>query len=66
MYGVHAATTLIPILGEVSKLKGKITDEQLGNLLGSYVPFLIIPLLFVVRFAVFWKEPVEEKKIKKN
>ncbi|KAJ3110032.1 hypothetical protein HDU96_006974 [Phlyctochytrium bullatum] len=67
LYGTHAATTLIPILAEAAQLyPGKITAEQFGNLLGSYVPFLIIPTLLVVRMTLFWTPPVESAKKKKQ
>ncbi|KAJ3210373.1 hypothetical protein HDU67_005365 [Dinochytrium kinnereticum] len=66
IYGTHAATTLIPILFEVAQLyPSKISTEQLANLLGSYVPFLLIPLSLVLRMTVFWSEPVVSGKAKK-
>ncbi|BBN12330.1 sigma intracellular receptor 2 [Marchantia polymorpha subsp. ruderalis] len=49
IYGVHVATTMIPILADILASD----SPKRNNLLGVYVPYLLIPLLVVARLLPF-------------
>ncbi|KAL3695248.1 hypothetical protein R1sor_009324 [Riccia sorocarpa] len=65
IYGVHVATTMIPILADILT-----TDNpSRSTLLGIYVPYLLIPILIVARLLPYsdpFGAPVLSLSDKKN
>jgi hypothetical protein len=50
-YGVHVATTLVPILAEIV-FSSYLTDAEKLTLVGFYYPYLLIPAMFAVFMAL--------------
>lgn len=53
-YGASTATTLLPVLNAVltdTETKPALNASELGMLLSSYVPFLVVPLAIAVDMA---------------
>jgi hypothetical protein len=50
IYGAHVATTLLPILGTFWAMDG-VTEAQRWRLIAIYSPYLVVPLLMLVRAA---------------
>ena len=80
MYSAHVATTLVAIMAHIlfydfsnAKYPGPETREERLKLLAIYSPYLLIPLLLLVRAAFFWGEeattlaaPARRTQRKKN
>ncbi|KAL2643602.1 hypothetical protein R1flu_011189 [Riccia fluitans] len=65
IYGVHVATTMVPILADI--LTADIPTR--GTLLGIYIPYLLIPILIVARLLPYsdpFGAPVLSSSDKKN
>lgn len=69
IYGSHVATTLIPILGEFLQAplaEGYFSSEaKRFTITAVYSPYLVVPLLITVYFAIDEK-PFREGKAKRN
>lgn len=51
IYGVHVATTLLPILSEFYTNKRLLPSER-NQLLAFYLPYFFIPLIFSIVLSV--------------
>lgn len=62
MYGVHTATTLVPILAEFAYGGGRSNPKK-GALIAIYATYAIIPLLLALQMACCRVPfPAEKKK----
>jgi len=74
LYGASTATTLLPSLaivltaplGEIGIRGVQLSHMQRAKLLGSYVPFLIIPLTMAVDMAYRISKMIEQQSNKIN
>ncbi|KAJ7587995.1 transmembrane protein 6/97, partial [Mycena floridula] len=51
VYGASTATTTLPCIFYIVSKADKVTSFQLLTLLGSYIPFFLIPLMICVDMA---------------
>eukprot|EP00123_Amoebidium_parasiticum_P006081 comp17136_c0_seq1/m.15928 comp17136_c0_seq1/g.15928 ORF comp17136_c0_seq1/g.15928 comp17136_c0_seq1/m.15928 type:complete len:156 (-) comp17136_c0_seq1:53-520(-) len=51
VYGTHVATTVLPIVADTACRRDRTTNEK-AVLLGFYVPYLLLPVAMVLRFAL--------------
>jgi hypothetical protein len=52
MYGVHAATTVLPMLAEFAYSPEGAANPQRGALLAIYGAYAVIPMLLALNMAV--------------
>lgn len=64
IYGVHTATTLVPILGDI--LFGPNSGPHSLALAGIYIPYLIVPALLAWRMAACENPFPSRKSIKRK
>ena len=64
MYGTHAATTLVPILGTfwLGGSANQLSMEKKVKLTLIYLPYLIMPLLLVFKMVSRGSEPFAKKR----
>ncbi len=63
VYGAHVATTVIPILSEICNSQNSDFNKQMLFLF--YLPYFIIPFIFMVTLA-FSEVPFPPKQLKKH
>ncbi|KAJ3054808.1 Transmembrane protein 97 [Rhizophlyctis rosea] len=56
IYSSHVATTLIPILSEIFFAHPELSEDQRRMLVAAYLPYLVIPLLFLFRMTVGFED----------
>ncbi|QDZ26098.1 DUF2781 domain-containing protein [Chloropicon primus] len=67
MYGIHTATTLVPILGSLwLNSDAKLSDVERLTLTGIYLPYLVMPLLLALKMLASKAPFGEDKSQNKN
>lgn len=63
MYGVHVATTLVPILADI--IAGPEGGRHKTTLAAIYLPYFVLPLALALRMAVM-ADPFPQSESKKK